>query len=109
MLDEVEAAILLVASSILRGEGFTYTLPTRGKGNQLYVPGGWRLGWRLGWGGVFVCLCPSSSTSQVGGAWGGWGGGMEVVGGGQMTCWWCMGWDQCVCVSKQALQVGMCG
>ena len=28
-----------VAASILRGEGFTYTLPNRSKGNQLYVPG----------------------------------------------------------------------
>lgn len=40
MLDEVEAAVLLVAASVLRGEGFTYTLPSRAKGNQLYVPGG---------------------------------------------------------------------
>jgi hypothetical protein len=39
VLDEIEAAILLVAASILRGEGFTYTLPNRSKGNQLYVPG----------------------------------------------------------------------
>lgn len=39
VLDEVETAVLLVAASVLRGEGFTYTLPSRAKGNQLYVPG----------------------------------------------------------------------
>ena len=38
MLDEVEAAILGVAASIMRGEGFTYDVPSRAKGNQLYVP-----------------------------------------------------------------------
>ncbi|KAI7843532.1 hypothetical protein COHA_002774 [Chlorella ohadii] len=38
VLGEVETAILMVAASILRGEGFTYTLPNRSKGNQLYVP-----------------------------------------------------------------------
>lgn len=38
VLTEVEAAILIVASSILRGEGFNYTLPNRSKSNQLYVP-----------------------------------------------------------------------
>lgn len=38
VLDEVEAAVLLVAASVLRGQGFTYTLPSRAKGNQLYVP-----------------------------------------------------------------------
>lgn len=37
VLGEIETAILLVASSILRGEGFAYTLPSRAKGNQLYV------------------------------------------------------------------------
>ena len=39
VLDEIEAAILMVATTMLRGEGFTYTLPSRAKGNQLYVPG----------------------------------------------------------------------
>lgn len=39
VLDEIETSILLVAASVLRGEGFTYTLPNRAKGNQLYVPG----------------------------------------------------------------------
>jgi hypothetical protein len=39
VLDEIETAIVLVASSVLRGEGFSYTLPNRSKGNQLYVPG----------------------------------------------------------------------
>ncbi|CAK0781029.1 DNA topoisomerase 6 subunit A [Coccomyxa viridis] len=38
VLDEVEAAIYLVASTILRGEGFAYDIPSRAKGNQLYVP-----------------------------------------------------------------------
>ena len=37
VLDEVEAAIYLVAASILRGEGFSYDIPSRAKGNQ--VPG----------------------------------------------------------------------
>ena len=45
VLDEIETAILMVAASVLRGEGFTYTLPNRSKGNQLYVPGGWVGGW----------------------------------------------------------------
>jgi len=38
VLDEIETAILVVASSILAGEGFSYSLPNRSKGNQLYVP-----------------------------------------------------------------------
>ncbi|KAK9914800.1 hypothetical protein WJX75_000737 [Coccomyxa subellipsoidea] len=38
VLDEIEAAIYMVASSILRGEGFSYDIPSRAKGNQLYVP-----------------------------------------------------------------------
>lgn len=37
VLDAVEAAVLLVAETILRGEGFSYALPSRAKGNQLYV------------------------------------------------------------------------
>ena len=48
VLDEIETAILMVAASVLRGEGFTYTLPNRSRGNQLYVPGGWPAG--LGFG-----------------------------------------------------------
>lgn len=39
VLDEIETAILLVATSILAGDGFAYALPNRSKGNQLYVPG----------------------------------------------------------------------
>ena len=39
VLNEIETAILLVASSILSGDGFTYSLPNRSKANQLYVPG----------------------------------------------------------------------
>ena len=35
VLDEVEAAIYLVASTILRGEGFSYDIPSRAKGNQV--------------------------------------------------------------------------
>ena len=35
VLDEVEAAIYLVASTILRGEGFAYDIPSRAKGNQV--------------------------------------------------------------------------
>ena len=35
VLDEVEAAIYLVAASILRGEGFSYDIPSRAKGNQV--------------------------------------------------------------------------
>ncbi|KAK9830512.1 hypothetical protein WJX72_012154 [[Myrmecia] bisecta] len=38
VLDEVESAIYLVAVSILKGEGFSYDIPSRAKGNQLYVP-----------------------------------------------------------------------
>jgi len=38
VLEEVETAILMVATSILKGEGFSYNLPSRSKGNQLYIP-----------------------------------------------------------------------
>lgn len=38
MLDEVEAAIFNVAVQILRGDGFCFDIPSRSKGNQLYVP-----------------------------------------------------------------------
>ena len=34
VLDEVEAAIYAVAASILRGEGFSFDIPSRAKGNQ---------------------------------------------------------------------------
>ena len=52
VLDEIETAIVLVASSILKGEGFSYTLPSRSKANQLYVPGERRGG--AGGGRVYV-------------------------------------------------------
>jgi meiotic recombination protein SPO11 len=35
VLDEVEAAIYTVAASILHGEGFSYNVPSRAKGNQV--------------------------------------------------------------------------
>lgn len=38
VLDEIEAAILQVAVTILQGNGFGYDVPSRAKGNQLYVP-----------------------------------------------------------------------
>ncbi|KAL3133143.1 DNA topoisomerase 6 subunit A [Trebouxia sp. C0009 RCD-2024] len=38
VLDEVESTIYQVAQQILRGEGFTYGIPSRSKGNQVYVP-----------------------------------------------------------------------
>eukprot|EP00879_Flechtneria_rotunda_P007109 GHRR01007461.1.p1 GENE.GHRR01007461.1~~GHRR01007461.1.p1 ORF type:complete len:414 (+),score=112.87 GHRR01007461.1:535-1776(+) len=38
VLDEVEAAMYEVAVSILQGQGFSYDIPSRAKGNQLYVP-----------------------------------------------------------------------
>ena len=38
VLDEIEAAMLQVAATILQGNGFAYDLPSRAKGNQLYVP-----------------------------------------------------------------------
>ena len=38
VLDEIESSILKVATSILDGDGFTYSLPNRSKANQLYVP-----------------------------------------------------------------------
>lgn len=37
VLDEIEAAIWGVAQSILGGRGFSYAIPSRAKGNQLYV------------------------------------------------------------------------
>jgi len=39
VLNEIESSILQVAYTILRGDGFTYSLPNRSKANQLYVPG----------------------------------------------------------------------
>lgn len=38
VLDEVEAAIFMVANSILTGNGFSYSVPSRAKGNQLCGP-----------------------------------------------------------------------
>lgn len=38
MLDEVEAAVYAAARSVLRGAGFSFDVPSRAKGNQLYVP-----------------------------------------------------------------------
>ncbi len=38
VLDEIESSILKVATTILDGDGFTYSLPNRSKANQLYVP-----------------------------------------------------------------------
>lgn len=38
VLDEVESTIYQVAQQILRGEGFSYGIPSRSKGNQVYVP-----------------------------------------------------------------------
>ncbi len=58
VLDEIEAAILQVAVTILQGNGFGYDVPSRAKGNQLYVPeldrivlkvGGKVAWWRIAW------------------------------------------------------------
>ncbi|KAK9798157.1 hypothetical protein WJX73_001152 [Symbiochloris irregularis] len=38
VMDEVESAIYQSAVSILKGEGFSFAVPSRSKGNQLYVP-----------------------------------------------------------------------
>ena len=38
VLDEIESAIVLVAASIMQGDGFAYGVPSRSKTNQLYVP-----------------------------------------------------------------------
>lgn len=38
VLDEVEAAIYAIAKSVLAGDGFAFDVPSRAKGNQLYVP-----------------------------------------------------------------------
>lgn len=38
VLDEIENAILQVACTILQGHGFSYAIPNRSKGNQLFVP-----------------------------------------------------------------------
>lgn len=38
VLEEIESSILQVAYTILKGDGFTYSLPNRSKTNQLYVP-----------------------------------------------------------------------
>lgn len=38
VLDEVEAAMFEVAATILAGAGFAFDIPSRAKGNQLYVP-----------------------------------------------------------------------
>jgi len=38
VLDEVEAAMYAAASSVLAGAGFSFDVPSRAKGNQLYVP-----------------------------------------------------------------------
>lgn len=38
VLSEIEAAMYHVAASILDGEGFSFDVPSRAKGNQVYVP-----------------------------------------------------------------------
>ncbi|KAG2446715.1 hypothetical protein HYH02_008280 [Chlamydomonas schloesseri] len=38
VMAEIEAAMYSVASTILEGEGFTFDVPSRAKGNQMYVP-----------------------------------------------------------------------
>ncbi|DBA97309.1 hypothetical protein WJX77_008787 [Trebouxia sp. C0004] len=38
VLDEVESTIYQVAQQILNGEGFSYGIPSRAKGNQMYIP-----------------------------------------------------------------------
>lgn len=38
VLDEIEATMLEVAQSILAGNGYSFDIPSRAKGNQLYVP-----------------------------------------------------------------------
>lgn len=38
VLDEVEAAMYAIARSVLAGDGFAFDVPSRAKGNQLYVP-----------------------------------------------------------------------
>ncbi|WIA37599.1 hypothetical protein OEZ86_014501 [Tetradesmus obliquus] len=38
VLDEIEATMLDVAQSILAGNGYSFDIPSRAKGNQLYVP-----------------------------------------------------------------------
>mmetsp|Transcript_7513 Transcript_7513/g.22212 ORF Transcript_7513/g.22212 Transcript_7513/m.22212 type:complete len:417 (-) Transcript_7513:1719-2969(-) len=38
VLDEIESAIFQAAVTILNGQGFSYSVPSRAKGNQLYVP-----------------------------------------------------------------------
>jgi meiotic recombination protein SPO11 len=37
VLDEVEAAMLAVATTIVAGDGFAFDIPSRAKGNQMYV------------------------------------------------------------------------
>ena len=38
VLDEVEASMYAIAQSVLAGDGFSFDVPSRAKGNQLYVP-----------------------------------------------------------------------
>lgn len=38
VLDEIEAAILQISATILEGNGFSFDIPSRAKGNQMYVP-----------------------------------------------------------------------
>ncbi|EFJ51555.1 hypothetical protein VOLCADRAFT_103453 [Volvox carteri f. nagariensis] len=38
VLAEIETAIYAVAASIMDGEGFSFDIPSRAKGNQMYVP-----------------------------------------------------------------------
>uniref|UniRef100_A0A7R9VR90 DNA topoisomerase 6 subunit A n=1 Tax=Chlamydomonas euryale TaxID=1486919 RepID=A0A7R9VR90_9CHLO len=38
VLDEIEASILSISATILEGNGFAFDVPSRAKGNQMYVP-----------------------------------------------------------------------
>jgi meiotic recombination protein SPO11 len=39
VMDKIEDLVLGCVKSIMAGEGFTYTIPTRSEGNQMYVKG----------------------------------------------------------------------
>lgn len=38
LIDEIEAVLLQIAASIMKGQGFEFDIPSRAKQNQMYVP-----------------------------------------------------------------------
>lgn len=62
VLDEIEKALLSIASTILAGEGFSYDVPTRNSSNVQYIPELDRIVLQVRFGGHSDCTRQHAST-----------------------------------------------